>query len=294
MERKQPGKNVEPCEKESRDVGSDDLIVQSCWSSNLENLKRVEVAETRQVVKNPTTIFQEGLRLDTKQNMVAQLRKFASVPGKQRTWVSELSDDHLYELFLKLRTGEGATSIGRHAQKAWKVNPRSSAHSMSQGVLKFKQRIAHLLLLTSQSFPQEASGLALPVGSGDALETMEAIARQYEARIQSMIAEEKETGMRYPYINRDLQALASLRKTILKQKEWDSSHDDPLKRREYERRDKIMERRFHALMDELGEEGQARVVRAAERFLELAEQRGIIMCRTEDGTYVPVDTEQEA
>ena len=46
--------------------------------------------------------------------------------------------------------------------------------------------------------------------------------------MKGMIAEERETGIKYPYLKRDLQALATLRKAILKQKEWESTHADPL------------------------------------------------------------------
>ena len=228
-----------------------------------------------------------------KKDITNQLRRFASVPGKERTWVSDLTDDQLYELFLRLRSGESSASIARRAQEGWKVSPRSSAHSVSQGILKFKQRIAHLLLLSSQPSPGAVSTLDLPLGlEEDALETLETIAQQYEARIQRMIAEEKETGVRYPHINRDLQALASLRKAILKQKEWDSTHDDPLKRKEYERMEKRMDRRFKGLLEYLGDDGQDRLIQSMDKFLELVEKEALPMYRKGDGTYTLSDPEE--
>ena len=52
------------------------------------------------------------------------------------------------------------------------------------------------------------SALDSPLGweEGSALERMENIAKHYETRIKQMIAEEKETGVKYPFINRDVQA----------------------------------------------------------------------------------------
>jgi len=76
-----------------------------------------------------------------------------------------------------------------------------------------------LLFPSSATDEANASGFPLGCEEDSALETMENIAQQYEARIKRMIAEERETGVKYPFINRDLQALASLRKAILKQKE---------------------------------------------------------------------------
>ncbi len=43
--------------------------------------------------------------------IIEQLRKNATVRGKQKTWVSELSDDQIYEMFLRLRKDEPAKSI---------------------------------------------------------------------------------------------------------------------------------------------------------------------------------------
>jgi hypothetical protein len=164
--------------------------------------------------------------------IIDQLRRFSSVPGKEKTWVSELSDEKLYELFLKLRSGESCRSIARHVQKVWKVCPKSSLHSVSQGVLKFKQRITHLLLPSLSEADSDFTDTFPKDTESDSLATMENIARQYEARIKRMMNEENETGVKYPFINRDLQALASLRKAILKQKEWSLTHDDPIKLRE--------------------------------------------------------------
>ena len=65
-----------------------------------------------------------------REQVIEDLRDRASVRGKQKTWISELSDDQLYELFLKLRNQETAKSIARHIQQAWGVNPHSSSFSI--------------------------------------------------------------------------------------------------------------------------------------------------------------------
>lgn len=225
--------------------------------------------------------------------IIEHLRRFSSVPGKEKTWVSQLSDDQLYEVFLKIRNGENARAIARHVQKAWRVNPKSSLHSLSQGILKFKERIGHLLPLSSVTGEIKYNDLHLPPDGDDPLETMENIAVQYEARIKRMIAEEKESGVKYPFISRDLQALASLRKAILKQKEWEATHEDPLKRKRRKRMEKDLDWRFRAVMDNFGEDGRDRMIRALNRFLELAEQKAVPMYRKADGTYTLTDPEEK-
>ena len=121
-----------------------------------------------------------------KRNIIEHLRRFSSVPGKEKTWVSELNDNQLFELFLKLKNGENARSIARHAQTVWKVARKSSIHSVSQGILKFKQRISHLLLFPSSVSTDEVPSSNFPCDPEEdsTLEIMENIARQYEARIK--------------------------------------------------------------------------------------------------------------
>jgi len=230
-----------------------------------------------------------------KKDIIEHLRRFSSVPGKEKTWIGRLNDNELFELFIKLRNGESARAIARHAQIVWKVGQKSSIHSISQGVLKFKERISHLLLFPSSATDEaNASGYPPTCDENSPLETMENIAREYEARIKRMIAEEKESGIKYPVLNRDLQALAALRKAILKQKEWEATHEDPLKRKRFERMEQTMNRRFSRLIENFGEDGQDRMIRAANRLLELAEQKAVSMYREEDGTYTVTDPEEKA
>lgn len=153
---------------------------------------------------------------------VQQLRKHASVKGKQKTWVAGLSDEQLYKLFLKIRSGEAAKSIARQIQAEWGVSPNSSVHSISQGILKFQKRIAHL---TMPTVPPE-NKMSMPVAEdnekepANSLEGNERIARQLRARIKCMTRAEDETGVRNPYLSRDVQALTAFEKAIMKQKEW--------------------------------------------------------------------------
>jgi len=99
--------------------------------------------------------------------------------------------------------------------------------------------------------------------------------------------------MKFPFSSRDLQALASLRKAILKQKEWEATHEDPLNRKRREGIEKDIDRRFNAVMDNIGEDGRDRMVRALNRFLELAEQKALTAYRKEDGTYELVNPREE-
>jgi hypothetical protein len=124
--------------------------------------------------------------------------------------------------------------------------------------------------------------------SEDPGERMEALAQELEDRIQDMLREEKESGTRYPYLARDVQGLASLRKAILK---WEVSHPDPLGRKESEKIRSRMDRQFKGLLSNLSDDGE-RVIRAAERFLQMAEEQALTLQKNEDGTYTAVEDEK--
>ena len=103
-------------------------------------------------------------------------------------------------------------------------------------------------------------------------EGMERIAQLQLARIERMMKEEQETGIKHN-VSRELQALSGLMKTLMKAKEFDVVHkgNDPLKRRRFER----MKRKFTSLMDDTIVQGGDRLMEASIRFLELAEENAV-------------------
>jgi hypothetical protein len=216
--------------------------------------------------------------------ILQQLRERSCVRGKQRTWISELTDEQHYDLFLRLRNGENAKSIARMIQTAWGVNPESSSHSVSQGILKFKKRIAHLLISPTIEGQNICPGpLNECLDAENTLESLDYIASLHRKRIKTMLEEERRTGVKFPYLNRDLQALAALEKVIFKQKTFEMFYDDPVKRKKLERLKMKMEAKFGAWMDQLGEDGRMKMVNALGKFLEYAEQHSVPIERGPDG-----------
>ncbi len=216
--------------------------------------------------------------------ILQQLRECSCVRGKQRTWVSDLTDERLYELFLRLRNGENAKTIARFVQKGWGVNPKATAHSISQGIIKFKKRVAHLLITPTTERGNKFSGYSTQdFTSEDTLESLDHIANLQRARIKAMLEEEEKTGIKYPYLNRDLQALSTLQKLIIKQKTWEKFNDDPVKQRKMAGLQMGIERKFGAEVDKMGEEGKLKMVNALGRFLELCKENAEVVEVGPDG-----------
>jgi hypothetical protein len=220
--------------------------------------------------------------------LIDKLRKLSCVKGKQRTWISELTNIQLLEIFHRLRNGETAKSIARYVQQAWGVNPNSSIHALSQGILKFQKRCHHLLIAPLPPIPQEIKSpvpLEADYDPEDSLESLEFISRSMRERIIGMIEREKKTGIKHPYLSRELQALATLQKIILKQRAYELTHEDPLKQKRWAQRKQGIREEFGALMRNITPEGKSNISAAIERFLELAKQHSVKLEIGPDGNY---------
>ena len=163
-----------------------------------------------------------------KKLIIKELRQLALVPNKQRTWVSELEDEKLYQLFLMLKNGSSARIIAKHVSEVWGINKESSIHSIAQGVQKFKKRVEHLLVNDSLPACKAETDSSIDDDRIDVLEQNQKIADQLRARIEKMMREEQEQGISYPNLCRDVLALNSLEKTILKEIDWRMKNKDRL------------------------------------------------------------------
>jgi hypothetical protein len=217
-----------------------------------------------------------------REHVIQVLKKFSCVPGKQKTWISELTNDQLYELFLRLRNGDDAKSISRYIQKAWGILPQSTPHAVSQGVNKFRRRIAHLLLPTSD--------LSLTTHPGtenisDNLESISKIMKMQLQRINRMIAEEREIGIKHNSLSREIHALTALMKSITKAKEWEMLNEgsDPLHRRRWEAKKRKIESQFSSFLK--SSDDHSNFLNAADRFLDLCEQHAITIDMGPNGQY---------
>lgn len=231
----------------------------------------------------------------TQNGLVMQLRRFASVRGKEKTWIAVLDDQRLLEIFMRLRSGEAAESIARTVKEVWKINSSSTIHSIAAGVRKFQQRVSHLLL----SPLQERSDLSVDVPTRSSenessIESLEQLAGILEARIRNILTNEGKTQIYFP-IAKEISALSSLKKTILKQKQFELTHaeKDPTLIRRQQRSNDQFQRRFDLLMGMLPDEGQ-RIIQCSKTLLERLEKRALDMeVNPETGRYRIIRREDE-
>ena len=108
-------------------------------------------------------------------------------------------------------------------------------------------------------------------------EGMERIAHLQLARIERMMNEEQETGIKHTSLSRELQALSTIMKCQMKLKEWHIMNEgnDPVKRRRLERMKRRFEKPFGAILESIGEEGRNRLLEASSKLLEDLERHAV-------------------
>jgi hypothetical protein len=214
----------------------------------------------------------------TRGYIIEQLRKCATIPGKEKTWASKLDDKQIFNLFIKLRNGESARAIAKHVADNWQIHTTASLHGIAQNVLKFKRRATHLLIAPLQK-TNVASQYNTISDSGfhSSLESLESLAGNLERRIGDIMQQEKETGIRFP-LSKEISALSTLKKMILKEKQFELMHtgNDPLLLRKKIKEEDRFKRTFDAFVDSLPDEGK-NIIAAGQRFIELVEENAVAL-----------------
>jgi hypothetical protein len=91
--------------------------------------------------------------------IIKSLRNRSFIKGKQKTWVSDLTDEQLWTIFVKIKNGETNTEIARHIQEKLGVMSESSMRSVAQAIGKFKKRVGDISLLPAPKEIEEMGGL---------------------------------------------------------------------------------------------------------------------------------------
>ena len=112
-----------------------------------------------------------------------------------------------------------------------------------------------------------------------------------------MIKEERELGVAYPNLSKDVQSLTAFEKVIIKQRETLIKHHDkdPLERIRNEHKDREFQERFNLLMDELlpTNDDRDKMVKAIDRMIELSEENALTLVTESDGTQYLVNSVEE-
>ena len=91
--------------------------------------------------------------------IIKSLRKRSFIRGKQKTWISDLTDEQLWMIFTMIKKGETNMAIARHLKEKFGVMSESPTRSVSQAISKFKKRVSDISLLPTPKEIVEIGGL---------------------------------------------------------------------------------------------------------------------------------------
>jgi hypothetical protein len=91
--------------------------------------------------------------------IIKSLRNRSFITGKQKTWISELSNAQLLTVFNKIKNGETNMAIARYVKEKLGVMSKSSTRSVSQAISKFKKRLGDISLYLTPTEIKEMGGL---------------------------------------------------------------------------------------------------------------------------------------
>jgi len=188
-------------------------------------------------------------------------------------------------MFLRLRNQESARSIAQYIQKVWKLSTKGDIHALSQGILKFQKRIQDLLQASLVPVnTEQPEGSTIPGQEEyDDLLGLERLVRLQRERVERMMKEEKELGVKHSNLSRDIQSLAALTKVLVKEKEFAIKHAlDPVKERENEIRSKRIDDNFNTFMATTTEKGRESMINVMDRFLQAVAENTITVSVTTD------------
>ena len=138
--------------------------------------------------------------------------------------MSKLSDNQIYEIHLRLRSGESIRSIARHIKGSYTGMSRSSVTSISKGIVKYKERIKHLFGKDLHSGREVAIGDDVDLNG---IEQLEYLADRQQKRIISMMKEEESRNIINVNISKEIDSLTAFQKTIIKTKKSKSRDAEP-------------------------------------------------------------------
>lgn len=210
-------------------------------------------------------------------------------------FVTELTDEVLWDLFLRLRAAERDKVIARwlHNEHGVGANPQSVTVSLG----RLKKRLAAFLLnpMAAQGVEpskKQVNAEALPPPKSTDLEEMDTILEQYGTLIHSLLGAARETGHPHRDLSKHAQAFASLSKARLKMEE--AAHNRPPNRREYAVRDARMQTQWEALTGDWDDEERNSMIDMTQRFLERVEKEVVVLKKLGDGPWTRADREQVA
>jgi hypothetical protein len=219
------------------------------------------------------------------------MREAVSPAGKRGTWLKQLSNDQLSEIFHRLKMGQSCHRIAQHAQEVWGIQPKASAKSLSRAVRQFKHRMLgdlELVATDEKSKDRRKEGRRLlergrsQVAKLDGLDRMRWLIELQTDRLINMMEHEGMQGLPWlnsKAVNKTIETLQNMLDRYLK-----IQIDLGILDAKPQELQLTLKHRFDGLLQHTISPGTA-LTDWADKLLESAEKEALTFSLAEDGSY---------
>ena len=223
----------------------------------------------------------------TNPTLLKKLRTAVAPPGKKGSWLKFLNDAQLLEVFYRLQQGQPAHGLVLMAQKEWRIKPNSQTNSLARSLRKFRKDVVGEIMdadLNTEAKKEEAK--ALTKRGRKVSEQIDALELQAQAltlwweRIQLIYTKEKKDNSFFKFADASLKGFTeACEKFVTQQMKLGLLESQP-------RRVQLdVSHNFQGLMAHTIREDKPKVLAAANRFMELAQENALTFEIGEDGNY---------
>lgn len=219
-------------------------------------------------------------------SIMQRLREAAAPPGKRPSWLSQLNDKQLAEVFHRLKLGQPAYRIAKICKDEWGYMSKSSPKSLFRAIRAFKEAVLGLLELekASSSKDRQEAAKKLSKRAGRIVEQLDGLGRlrwlidNQTDRVVTLIEKEK-GALPFQFTDKSIELLGNLIDKYMSIQVKLGIVD--VKPSEL---NLTVKGRFDGLMTHTVEGGQA-VITAADKWLEACEQASLTLVLDDKGKY---------
>jgi hypothetical protein len=221
--------------------------------------------------------------------IIKRLREIVDPPGKKGTWIKQLNDRQLAEIYQRLQMGQTAYRVVQLCQ-SWGIQRHSDIKSLSRSMLSFKKRALGEIqaLKTGHSKRKDETAVSKTLqkkadrvgGKINALGKLSWLIGIQEERVEMLFDREKAT-LPFKHTDFTVRTLLDLIKEYVEISfRLGITPEVP---REFDLR---VQHEFGEILTKQLGAGGSKVVDALGRFLDLAKAHSEKLVLNEDGTYV--------
>ena len=253
---------------------------------------KLQLDDTKSKLPTPRQTEVEALSEVAGPALIQRLRLLVQPPGKKGSWLRDLSDRRLTEVYFRLKRGEPVHKIAKIAQIDWGLMRKSNTKSISRALRDLRDKVIDDITKAAAAHQlKEPEKRSLSLMAERIIKKIDGLGMQrwlimvQQERIADLRKAEAESGEMYKMTGKEIARLSdmitqyfdnAIRLGVIDEKPSETNLNIKIG--------------FERIMGSLPDDG-ARLLTMTSRFLELAEKESVTLTQKGDGTF---SSEEEA